>query len=91
MVLLLSVLVGKAREVYSVMGVEHSGQYDYVKQVVLKVHELVPEAYRQNFWNCKIQDKHTYTEFVRDKEALSIDGVLLRKWLRILRKFSSLY
>ena len=70
MVLLQSVLVGKAREVYSAMSVEQSGQYDYVKQAVLKVYELVPEAYRQNFRNCKIQDKQTYTEFARDKEAL---------------------
>ena len=51
MVLLQSVLVGKAREVYSAMTVEQSAQYDHVKQAVLKAYELVPEAYRQNFWN----------------------------------------
>ena len=68
MVLLQSVLVGKAREVYSAMTVEQSAQYD-VKQAVLKAYELVPEAYRQNFRNRRIQDKQTYT-FARDKEAL---------------------
>ena len=41
-----------------------------VKQAVLKAYELVPEAYRQNFWNCKLKDKQTYIEFARDKEAL---------------------
>ena len=69
MVLLQSVLMGKAREVYSAMSVEQSGQYNYVKQAVLKAYELVPEVYRQNFQNCKIQDKQTYTEFARDKKA----------------------
>ena len=70
MVLLQSVLVGKAREVYSAMTVEQSAQYDHVKQAVLKAYELVPEAYRQKFRNRRIQDKQTYTEFARDKEAL---------------------
>ena len=51
MVLLQSVLVGKAREVYSAMTVEKSSQYDHVKQAVLKAYELVPEAYRQDFQN----------------------------------------
>jgi len=37
---------------------------------VLKAYVLVPEASRQNLWNCRIQDKQMYTEFVRDKEAL---------------------
>jgi len=60
MVLLQIVLVGKAREVYSAMSVEQSGQYDYVKQAVLKAYELVPEAYQHNFQNHKIQDKQTY-------------------------------
>ena len=70
MVLLQSVLVGNAREVYSAMSVEQSSQYDNVKQAVLKTYELVPEAYRQNFRNCRKQDKQTYTEFARDKAAL---------------------
>ena len=70
MLLLQSVLVGKAREVYSAMSVEQSSQYDLVKKAVLKAYELVPEAYRQNFRNSRKQDKQTYTEFARDKEAL---------------------
>ena len=70
MLLLQSVLVGKAREVYSAMSVEQSLQYDHVKKTVLKAYKLVPEVYRQNFRNCKRQDKQTYTEFAREKEAL---------------------
>ena len=53
MLLLQSVLVGKAREVYSAISVEQSSQYDNAKQVVLKAYELVPEGYHQNFQNCK--------------------------------------
>ena len=70
MLLLQSVLVGKAREVYSAMSLEHSSQYDLVKKAVLKAYELVPEAYRQNFRNYKKVDKQTYAEFAREKEAL---------------------
>ena len=57
MVLLQSVLTGKAREFYSALSVEQSAQYDHVKQVVLKAYELVPEAYRQNFRKCRKDDK----------------------------------
>ena len=70
MVLLQSVLTGKAREAYSALSVEQSAQYDHVKQVVLKAYELVPEADRQNFRKCRKEEKQTFTEFARTKEAL---------------------
>ena len=70
MLLLQSVVVGKAREVYSAMSLEHSSQYDLVKTAVLKAYELVPEVYRQNFRNYKKVDKQTYAEFAHEKEAL---------------------
>ena len=70
MLLLQSVLVGKAREIYSALSLEQSSQYDLVKKAILKAYELVPEAYRQNFRNYKKVDKQTYTEFAREKEAL---------------------
>ena len=47
MVLLQSVLTGKAREVYSALTVEQSAQYDHVKQVVLKAYELVPAEFQE--------------------------------------------
>ena len=70
MLLLQSVLVGKACEVYSTMSLEHSSQYDLVKKAVLKAYELVPEVYQQNFRNYKKIDKQTHTEFACEKEAL---------------------
>ena len=51
--LLQNVLIGKAREIYTQLGVEQSHHYETVKELILKGYELVPEAYRQNFRNCK--------------------------------------
>ena len=51
--LLQSVLIGKAREIYTQLGVEQSHHYETVKELILKGYELVPEAYRQKFRNCK--------------------------------------
>ena len=68
--LLQSVLIGKAREIYSALPVERSTQYEDVRQAILKAYELVPEAYRQKFRNCKKQESQTYVEFAREKEAL---------------------
>ena len=44
MLLLQSVLVEKAREIYSAMSLEQSSQYEVVKKVILKAYELVPEV-----------------------------------------------
>ena len=62
--------MGKARAVYSALSVEDSGQYEVVKMNILKVYELVPEAYRQKFQNTKKTDKQNYVEFGREKEML---------------------
>ena len=42
--LLQSVLIGKAREIYTQLGVEQSNHYETVKELILKGYELVPEA-----------------------------------------------
>ena len=49
-------------------------EYEAVKMAVLKNFELVPEAYRQKFWDKKKEDGLSYAEFLRDKEGL------LDKW-----------
>ena len=67
--LLQSVLVGNACEIYSSMSVEESSQYDHVKTTILKAYELVPEAYRQHFRSSRKQDTQTFTEFAREKEV----------------------
>ena len=42
--LLQSVLIGKAGEIYIHLGVEQSHHYETVKELILKGYELVPEA-----------------------------------------------
>ena len=68
--LLQSVLIGKAREIYTQLGVEQSHHYETVKELILKGYELVPEAYRQKFRNCKKDSNQTHVEFPRSKEQL---------------------
>ena len=68
--LLQSVLIGKAREIYTQLDVEQSHHYETVKELILKGYELVPEAYRQKFRNCKKDSNQTHVEFARSKEQL---------------------
>ena len=51
--LLQSVVIGKAREIYTQLSLEQSSDYDKVKELILKAYELVPEAYRQKFRDCR--------------------------------------
>ena len=68
--LLQSVIIGKAREIYTQLTVQQSSSYDTVKELILKAYELVPEAYRQKFRNCKKENEQTHVEFARTKEQL---------------------
>ena len=68
--LLQSVLIGRAREIYIQLGVEQSHHYETVKELILKGYELFPEAYRQKFRNCKKDSNQTHVEFAGSKEQL---------------------
>ena len=68
--LLQSVLIGKAREIYTQLDVEQNHHYETVKELILKGYELVPEAYRQKFRNCTKDSNQTHVEFARSKEQL---------------------
>ena len=68
--LLQSVVIGKAREIYTQLSLEQSSDYDTVKELILKAYELVPEAYRQKFRDCRKEHDQTYVEFARTKEQL---------------------
>ena len=52
------------------MSLEQSSDYDKVKELILKAYELVPEAYRQKFRNCRKENDRTHVEFARTKEQL---------------------
>ena len=68
--LLQSVVIGKAREIFTQLSLEQSSDYDKVKELILKPYELVPEAYRQKFRNCRKENGQTHVEFARTKEQL---------------------
>ena len=68
--LLQSVVIGKAREIYTQLSLEQSSDYDKVKELILKAYELVPEAYRQKFRDCRKEPNQTHMEFARTKEQL---------------------
>lgn len=68
--LLQSVLIGKAREIFSQISVEDSGDYDTVRELILKGYELVPEAYRQKFRILTKTGNRTFTEFAQEKAQL---------------------
>ena len=68
--LLQSVVIGKTREIYTQLSLEQSSDYDKVKELILKAYELVPEAYRQKFRDCRKEPNQTHVEFARTKEQL---------------------
>ena len=68
--LLQSVLVGKAQEIYGSLSVEQSSNCEHVKAAILKAYKLVPEAYRQKFRNYLKYDSKTQVKFAREKENL---------------------
>ncbi len=55
--LLQCVLVGKAQEAYFSLSVEESLDYEQVKAAILRIYELVPEAYRQKNCNHRKTDE----------------------------------
>ena len=63
-------MIGKAREINTQLSLEQSSDYDKVKEFILKAYELVPEAYRQKFRNCRKENDQTNVEFARTKEHL---------------------
>ena len=70
LLLLQSVLVGKAQEIYGSLSVEQSSNCEHVTEAILKAYELFPEAYRQKFRNYLKYDSKTHVEFAREKENL---------------------
>ena len=65
-ILLQTVLKGKAQEIYASMTGDDCQDYESVKEAILKGYELVPEAYRQKFRNLKKLDKQTFYEYAQD-------------------------
>ena len=68
--LLQSVVIGKAREIYTQFSFQQSSDYDKVKDLILKAYELVSLAYQQKFRDCRKEHGQTHVEFARTKEQL---------------------
>ena len=85
-----SVLVGKAREIYTQLTVEQSHDYDTVKEIILKGYELAPEAYRQKFRNSRKELTQTHVEFARTKEQLLARWFSSKKIEQNFEKFRQL-
>lgn len=64
--LLQSVLVGKAQLAFAALSTDDCRDYETVKFAVLKAYECVPETYRQRFRSCKKEQGQTHLEFVQD-------------------------
>ena len=45
--------IRQAQEAYTQFSLEQSSDYDKAKELILKAYELIPEAYRQKFSDCK--------------------------------------
>uniref|UniRef100_UPI00358FC9B1 E3 ubiquitin-protein ligase BRE1A-like n=1 Tax=Myxine glutinosa TaxID=7769 RepID=UPI00358FC9B1 len=69
-ILVQSVLVGKAQEIYSALPMDQCADYEVLKKHILKAYELVPEAYRQKFRNARKRVSETHVEFARVKENM---------------------
>ena len=63
-------LTGKAQEACSSLSVEDGLNYEKVKSAILRVYELVPEAYRQRFRNLRKTSSQTHADFAREKVFL---------------------
>jgi len=53
--------------VYVALSDVQCTEYDVVKSEILKAYELIPEAYRQKFRNCRKEVSQTHVEFVMIK------------------------
>ena len=63
--LLQKVLTGRAREIFTHLSAEQSNDYGYVKDLIIRSYQLNPEAYRQQFRNCRKDVDQTYVEFAK--------------------------
>ena len=76
--LLQSVLLCKAHEVYLALSVEHSANYEVVKREILIAYELIPKGYCQQFCEMKSKKRQTYMEFAHQRE------VLFNRWCKLV-------
>ena len=88
--LLQSVLIGKASEVFTLLSLEQISDYNKVKELILKAYQLVPEAYRQKLRNCREENDQTHVESASTKEQLFDRWCSSKKIRLIIRNLGNL-
>ncbi|XP_076864257.1 uncharacterized protein LOC143516498 [Brachyhypopomus gauderio] len=96
---LVPLLEGKARAAYVAMDADDAGEYDKVKQAILKKYEINKETYRQRFRNSAVKEDETPREFFtrlkglyekwmvpkeKSKEEIG-DTIILEQFLRTVK------
>ncbi|KAM3922921.1 uncharacterized protein RB166_011988 [Leptodactylus fuscus] len=71
-------LKGKALEVFAYLSPELDGDYDAIKEALIKRYTLPPEMYRQRFRSVKWDPTSSYADVVHSL------GTTFRQWLRVL-------
>ena len=59
---------GKARDFITSLKDEQLNNYEFMKENLLTVYELIPESYRRNFRQLRKIDSQTHVDFLRLKE-----------------------
>ena len=69
--LMQSVVIGKAREIYTQLSLEQSSDYDKVKKLLLKAYELAWRPIGRNLGTAEEKkNDQTHVEIARTKEQL---------------------
>ena len=77
--LLQSVVIRKAREVYTLLTIEQSSNYDTVKELILKANELIREAKDKNLGTEENKIAKLTLNLLEPKSNFLADGALQRK------------
>ncbi|XP_068203542.1 uncharacterized protein [Palaemon carinicauda] len=59
---------GKALKAWASLSLEDSKDYAKVKEAILRIYEMVPEAYRVKFRDSRKSSNQTFVEFAREME-----------------------
>ncbi|XP_059832338.1 mucin-6-like [Hypanus sabinus] len=89
-----NVLKGKAQQAYLVLSADEARNYDEVKGAILRIYELVPEAYRQRFRNLRKPWDRRYLEFAHEMQIYfdrwcASKGAIKLKQLMLIEQLKS--
>ena len=68
---------------YASLSVTDSANYNTVKMAILRSYEMVPEAYRQRFRDCRMGENQTYLDWWIAAKGIGTDYDKLRQLILI--------